>query len=256
MSDNRTCSRCDQPGLAPRRSICRACVNADHRRYMSETGRKPTHNCATCGDRLVGQGRVKYCSDDCRFSNVVRCPTCGNDFATELKRIARARREGRDLVCSLKCRPKRPSVERIAVNCKHCDREMHVMPGALAQGRGKHCSKKCAALARPICGKPSKIADAAIDEFLRGAPLLCELEKRLGRWSVDLALPLHNIAVELDGEYWHNLPAMVEKDHRKDEWLNANGWNVIRIVMAKDDTPQSIARRIAEELDLCLTVAA
>lgn len=109
---------------------------------------------------------------------------------------------------------------------------------------------------RPINGKPSKIADAAIDEFLKGTPLLCELEKRLGRWSVDLALPLHNIAVELDGEYWHSLPAMVEKDRRKDEWLDANGWHVIRIVMAKDDTPQSIARRIAEELNPCLTVAA
>ena len=71
-----------------------------------------------------------------------------------------------------------------------------------------------------------------------------------------MALPLEMVAIELDGEYWHSLPAMVDKDRRKDEWLTAQGWRVIRIVMTRDDTPESIARRISEELDTCMMTTA
>lgn len=210
----------------------------------------PDRRCVECGAPVHGQGKHLYCSDDCKM--VTRsCATCGDEFRVERKR------KGRNFVCSLKCRPARQWGEpKVDVECGCCGEPMTVHASRLASGRGKFCSRSCAALARPINGKPSKIADAAIDEFLKGTPLLCELEKRLGRWSVDLALPLHNIAIELDGEYWHGLPAMVEKDRRKDEWMNAHGWHVIRVVMGKDDTPQSIARRIAEELDTCLTATA
>ena len=206
--------------------------------------------CVECGVALRGRGRRLYCSDDCKLITRT-CATCGDEFKVQRKR------KGRNFVCSLSCRPVRkwgnPPVD---VSCQGCGATMSVYPSQLNEGRGKYCSRSCSAFHRPISGKPSKIADAAINEFLGMTPLLCELEKRLGRWSVDMALPLHSIAVELDGEYWHGLPAMVEKDRRKDEWMNAHGWRVIRISIGRDDTPQSIARRIAEELDSCLTATA
>ena len=69
-------------------------------------------------------------------------------------------------------------------------------------------------------------------------------EHRVGRWSIDLALPQLALAIELDGEYWHSLPNMVAKDIRKDAYLRSRGWTVCRIVMTKDDTPETIARQI------------
>lgn len=52
------------------------------------------------------------------------------------------------------------------------------------------------------------------------------------------------LAVELDGEYWHSLPDMVEKDQRKDAALTARGWDVRRIIIGKRDRPADVADRI------------
>lgn len=206
----------------------------------------PDRCCVECGAPVHGQGRHLYCSDECKLITRT-CVTCGEDFRAERKR------RNRIPVCSIQCRPSRSwGNPQLQFDCLGCGDQIT----AYACQRRKYCSRSCAALHRPINGKPSKIADAAIDEFLRGTPLLCELEKRLGRWSVDLALPLQQIAVELDGEYWHGLPAMVEKDRRKDAWLAEHGWTVVRVVMSKDDSPGSIARRISEELTPCLMQAA
>ena len=209
----------------------------------------PDRNCVECGTTVHGQGRHLYCSDECKL--ITRsCVTCGDEFRVERKR------HDRNFACSLKCRPARQWNPRVEVSCRGCSEPIMVYPSQLNGGRGRYCSRSCAALHRPINGRPSKIADASIDLFLKSSPLLCELEKRIGRWSVDMALPLEMVAIELDGEYWHSLPAMVDKDRRKDEWLTAQGWRVIRIVMTRDDTPESIARRISEELDTCMMTTA
>jgi len=241
-TDSICCRLCGRNELAHNRRICGTCVALEQRKY------RPKRLCVICGaGPIVGQGKHMYCSDDCKLITRT-CRGCGDEFRVERKR------KDRNFFCSKRCVPSsNPKIARVDKPCGHCGETMKLLPSQAHIT--KFCSRSCAALARPINGKPSKIADAAIDEFLKGTPLLCELEKRLGRWSVDMALPLHSIAVELDGAYWHSLPAMVEKDQRKDAWLSANGWTVIRIVMDRHDTPQSIARRIAEELDACLMSA-
>jgi hypothetical protein len=113
-----------------------------------------------------------------------------------------------------------------------------------------HCSRQCAAAGRPIDGKPSTIATEAIALFVADCPMLAVAELRVGRWSIDLALPLINVAVELDGTYWHSLPAAIDRDRRKDAWLLAHGWTVIRIPMDKHATPTSVAARMKEALGL------
>jgi very-short-patch-repair endonuclease len=97
---------------------------------------------------------------------------------------------------------------------------------------------------RPVNYRPSAVASAAIEHFLATSPHLAIPEHRVGRFSVDLALPLLNVAVELDGEYWHSLPKMIDRDRRKDEALQAAGWSVVRVVIHRTDTPQGLARRI------------
>lgn len=44
----------------------------------------------------------------------------------------------------------------------------------------------------------------------------------------DIVLEDKKIIVQCDGDYWHNYPDGLEKDHKQDEVLTKNGWRVIR----------------------------
>jgi hypothetical protein len=133
------------------------------------------------------------------------------------------------------------------VSCGHCAKPMRVPPSKPKGGRGKFCSRSCALLARPHT-HVSKIATDAIDEWATGTSELWVQEYRIGPYSIDLALPLRRIAVELDGEYWHSLPNVRHNDATKTSFLSNRGWRVVRVVMVKADTPGSVANKIEAEL--------
>lgn len=46
-----------------------------------------------------------------------------------------------------------------------------------------------------------------------------EDEKQFGRFNADIYLPKYKISVEIDGDYWHQLPGVPEKDARRDKEL-------------------------------------
>lgn len=46
--------------------------------------------------------------------------------------------------------------------------------------------------------------------------------------NVDFYLPEYRIVIECDGDYYHNMPGMKEKDEKKTNLLKFNGFNVHR----------------------------
>ena len=46
-------------------------------------------------------------------------------------------------------------------------------------------------------------------------------------WEMDIAIPEIKLNVEYDGEYWHKNNRI--RDSKKDLFLVANGWKIIRI---------------------------
>ena len=48
-----------------------------------------------------------------------------------------------------------------------------------------------------------------------------EVEVKFGRYSVDIYLKDYNVAVEIDGDYWNNLPGVPEKDAKRDMLLKS-----------------------------------
>jgi very-short-patch-repair endonuclease len=49
-----------------------------------------------------------------------------------------------------------------------------------------------------------------------------------GLWIVDALIPGARIVIECDGEYWHSLPEMEKRDHKKDAYLRARRYQVFR----------------------------
>ncbi len=182
-----------------------------------------------------------YCSEDCALLTR-ECIGCGETFRVPRKR------SDRNFACSLACRRRPEPVPKVTLSCGECGATFERWPSKTDHNRGKFCSRNCAALGRPINGRPSVISNAAIDLYRANTRLAFETEKRIGRWSIDLAIPDRRLAIELDGEYWHSIPAMVEKDQRKDAYLTAKGWDVRRIPMTRADTAETVALRIAQEV--------
>jgi hypothetical protein len=201
------------------------------------------------------QARRRWCSWACRTARAryfgkarrldILCEVCGGQ-------VKRTRGDRKQRFCSLACRDQRAGLDRrrrVVCVCGHCGSSFEKRPSEVDAGRGKFCSRSCAALARPINGKPSQLGNEAIALFRVATGLVGEVEYRLGPWSIDMAFPDERIAIELDGTYWHGLPAMQERDERKDMALALAGWRVIRIPMSTGATPADIAAAMASAVD-------
>lgn len=77
------------------------------------------------------------------------------------------------------------------------------------------------------------------------------LEKPVGEYKVDIIIPDWQIAIEVDGRYWHGRPGAKLKDDNKDFGLWNFGWKVYRIEAEKVKTHSSelLAEIVFEFLD-------
>jgi len=90
--------------------------------------------------------------------------------------------------------------------------------------------------------------------------LYAELERRRipfmrqqpidGLYVVDALIPGAKIVVECDGDYWHTLPGAPERDKRKDKYLKARHYHVLRFHESELKTDvKACVDRIEEEWD-------
>lgn len=56
-------------------------------------------------------------------------------------------------------------------------------------------------------------------------------------------MPKYNAVIEVDGDYWHSLPDVKEKDTRKDKYLKSKGINVMHIKECELKTSDVIITR-------------
>lgn len=220
------------------------------------------YTCVQCGETRKAPpstaARRLYCSWDCRIASgqqhlqgkgvaicYLNCSCCGRLY------VARAKYAGRyeQSFCSMSCRNSRygdGSRRTVGLMHKQCDRcgaPMEIPPSRLKGNRGQFCSRACNALANtPGC--TSKISVAAVDGWAASESVLWVQEYIFGPYAIDLALPLEQIAVELDGEFWHSLPRSVANDKRKDTYLANHGWTVVRVPMFKKETPEMVSEKI------------
>lgn len=115
---------------------------------------------------------------------------------------------------------------KIKIVCKQCGKEFETYP---CRKERKFCSQKCTgSWLAGHCHSPTSI-EIAIREVLQELGYLFKEQYRIGQWRVDFALPLHWLAIECDGVYWHSLPHNKERDERKNIDLINAGWEVLRL---------------------------
>ena len=91
--------------------------------------------------------------------------------------------------------------------------------------------KRALADYRPMPKRKSGL-EQSFDRWLLSHPEIPEPERNVkfaGRWELDCYWPKHGLVLELDGRPYHVVVRDIERDRRKDAWLQRHGLRVLRV---------------------------
>jgi len=66
-----------------------------------------------------------------------------------------------------------------------------------------------------------------IQEELQNRRLAFQKHYPVGCWQVDVAFPERKLAVECDGDYWHELPTRKLRDKKLNKYMESIGWMIL-----------------------------
>lgn len=235
MCPEKLCERCGKPFYYyPCESSRKFCSSKC--RYDAAKIRIP-RTCKQCGKSFeVRPSELIYnsglfCSLACSYayakkekarhwqgkSHETACVICGKVFTARAYR----ERDGKDKCCSKECANKWQGRHKTLAICEHCGKEF--MPAHSMVNRARFCSRACYYQHKA----PTSIETSLMDGLAtRG--IVFSAQYRIGRYSVDIAIVSHRLAIEADGEYWHRSDKVKERDARKTAYLKKQGWEVIR----------------------------
>jgi hypothetical protein len=73
--------------------------------------------------------------------------------------------------------------------------------------------------------------ERSFDRWLHKHPEIPQPQRNiyLGPWEIDCYWPAHNLALELDGRPYHIVINEIERDHRKNTWLQIHNTHILRV---------------------------
>ena len=214
------------------------------------------------GTRLQHDGELKFCSTDCRWNyadkhrTLKNCVICGKEFMS-LK--------SNHVCCSRKCKDMNMNFKKERV-CVVCGKTYHSYSANM-----KTCSEQCSGYLRA-----SVVVDRIHDgvykttmtkphikvlDILKQNEIDFEVEKKSGRYSMDVYLPKYNLFIEVMGGFFHcdvrrNINpddfkitgGVVEKDRKKKEDVEKRENTKILYLWEKDidESPELVSCLIDE----------
>jgi len=105
----------------------------------------------------------------------------------------------------------------------------------------RHAGRSGTAKVRQTCGEYLPHLDRksglerSFDRWLGRHPEIPEPERNiyLGPWEIDCYWQEHCLALELDGRPYHTIIEDIERDRRKDAWLQIHGIRILRVTDAR-----------------------
>ena len=198
------------------------------------------------------------CSKECFKINCLRrvrvksnltkkCIICGKVY-----RVIPARYE-ESKYCSQEClnESKRritgeghPLYGKVDIKCKWCGKTYKIKPSQI--GKNNFCSFRChGCYSVAHQNNPSsiekKLAGYLIDHNIS---FICQFKYKLG--VADFFIK-PNLIIEVDGDYWHNLPKVKERDKRQTLFLEGEGYTVLHLWEHEiNKKPEECINRILE----------
>lgn len=208
--------------------------------------------------------KAKYCSNECRFKGKIGythtqetkekmsktaktikkpwvsrridliCKNCGIVFNVPLNQKDRK-------YCSNKCKAAQtpsgldsPKNKRVVKNCEYCGKEFIARGHRIKNNQGRFCSMRCWGIySRINMPKKNTNIEILLRKKLEYLGIKFKEQVAIERICVVDFLICNNIVINADGDYWHSLPKMIEKDKRQDKELNKLGYKIIRLKGSK-----------------------
>ena len=195
--------------------------------YWNSTRRKVERKCLVCEklflvkEYLVKQGYGLYCSRSCQHKTYPKrikkkCPQCGVTFEIWPSIVDKR------MFCSEKCRDDSRR-DYVASVCKKCGKKFELPRSDWNRGRGNFCTYRCYLTYRG----PSTLEEK-MERVLRLLGIKFKREIKFKRFHVDFLIDKLKLVIECDGEHWHMMPKIQDRDRRKEMYLQSLGYRVLR----------------------------
>lgn len=259
-----TCHHCgivfQRSRTNPKQRFCsRNCVNAYRTAHAKNTPKIHTLVCEHCGTTFTNKHiKQRFCSHACGNSEYVDktriCEQCGKTYKY-------AGTNPKQRLCSSKCvgafngalrKRKEPIPQK---PCEHCGKLFEII-----YPDKRYCSRKCygAALRTRMqlaygrdginASKSPTKPEMKMREALTTLGIQFFAEYPFFWYSVDFFLPRLNVALEVDGVYWHTQKYQVDHDARRDRYIIAKGIKVVRITDVEINETDNLAELVKERL--------
>lgn len=185
----------------------------------------------------IRDGTAKYCSYKCKWGPRVEynCIRCGKQCTIKPSHFGKG---GRGRYCSNRCK----WGQSIEYKCVRCNKLAKIRPSHFGvRGGGTYCSRMCKFLTSSNTYIEKKIR-GVLDELMIKYNEQFEIRISGKRFIMfDFAIIDKKVAIECDGEYWHNSDRGKIYDARKNKWCLDNGWKLLRLA----------ERDIEKNIELC-----
>ena len=202
--------------------------------YRNSTRRDEKRLCKICNKEFFAtQAQIKcgfgiFCSRKCQHKTYPKqvkkvCPQCSKKYYVPPSWATKRN------YCSKKCQDDSMR-DYVSCVCRCCKKEFQIPRSDLNRGRGTYCSRRCF-----VSYQGSSLLELKMEKALTLAKIEFDREVKFKRFHVDFLIQKYKTAVECDGEYWHLIPKILERDKRKDILLQSLGYKVIRFTGSELD---------------------
>jgi len=178
-----------------------------------------------------------------------KCEICGKEFRIKQSRYNIAK------YCSWEClsESKRrvtgkthPLYTRIEIKCDWCGKLYKEIPAKMEMYKHHFCSRRCQGCYTTSHQNRTSSIEKKLANYLieNKISFICQFKYKLG--VADFFIK-PNLIIEVDGDYWHNLPNVKERDKRQTLYLEEEGYTVLHLWEHEiNKKPKKCIKRILE----------
>lgn len=206
-------------------------------RYLQYVDKIKT-SCVICGKIIwvspsnIKRGKGKYCSPKCQriaFSDKIKmeCKYCKKEFLTIQSKIQNGRK-----YCSKKCADMARHKDKVKRICVLCNKEFYVHENIVQNGKGIYCSLSCKSIANIKNTKYQNTnIEIIIETLLKKKNIIFIKQHYIEQVGlVDFFIPIYNLIIETDGDFWHGTEKQKQKDINRDfKAIIYHKYNTIRL---------------------------